>query len=224
MSTKIARCLLGLAVVAGAALAAAPALAQDAAAAEARLAEDPDDLALLVAAGRACLAEASVEDGDALKRAERHLDRALAQAPDDPQILAVHGTMLTLKARDATLPLMKMRHVQNGLKEMDRAVELAPMDFGIRYQRGATCLHLPAIFERAGTAVADFEHLLAMAEGAPGSVPPGQVTGIRLNLAQARINNGEADAARLLLESVLAASPDSSAAARAKSLLDSIGG
>ena len=182
---------------------------------EAAVSANPDDVALRVRAGRAWLELARRGDGDAVGKAEAHLDRALELAPDDPQILALSGTVLCLKGRDAKLPVFKMRHVQKGLKKMDRAVELAPMDFGIRWQRGATCLNLPPVFERSGTAVEDFTQLLAMAEHAPQSVPPAQVVEIKLNLARARMAAGESDAARALLgEMVESGSEETAARAR----------
>ncbi|MBN1826637.1 MAG: hypothetical protein JW958_10245 [Candidatus Eisenbacteria bacterium] len=222
MSHRITCCLLGLVIALAVSFAAAPVAAGEATEAESLLVQDPDNLSLLIRAGNACLAEARAGDGEALKRAEKHLDKALGQAPDDPWVLVLHGSMLALKGRDAMLPIMKMRHVKDGLKEMDRAVELAPMDFGIRYQRGAFCLNLPVIFERAGTAVDDFEQLLMMAEHAPGSVSEGEVLGIKLNLARARMQNGNAGDARSLLEGILAGSPDSASASEAKALLAEI--
>lgn len=189
---------------------------------ERRLAEDPANVSLIVEAGRACLGDAQRGDKAALKKAEKYLDRALSLAPDDPQTLVLHGSMLALKGRDAKLPIMKMRHVQNGLKEMDRAVELAPMDFEIRYQRGAYSLNLPDIFDRAGTAVEDFEHLLKMATQTPDSLSGEEVTGIRLYLAQAKIKVGDVEEARALLEKVRTESPDTVYADKANAILAGI--
>lgn len=203
---------------------AAQATAEDLQEIERRLAKSPADLSLIVAAGRACLVDAQSGDAKALNKAEEYLDKALSLSPDDPQILVLHGSMLALKGRDAKLPIMKMRHVQNGLKEMDRAVELAPMDFAIRYQRGAYCLNLPDIFERAETAVEDFESLLAMAAQSPDSLSTDTVAGIRLNLAQAKLKVGDLEEARELLESVMVLSPGTATADRAKTLLEKLDG
>lgn len=217
------RSLTLAAIMLGAALA-APAVAGETSGVELRLAEDPENVTLLVAAGREYLGKAQGGDGEALTKAEQYLDRAIALAPDEPKILVLHGSVLALKGRDAKLPVMKMRHVQNGLKEMDRAVELAPTDFEIRYQRGAYCLNLPDIFHRAGTAVEDFEHLIMMAELAPETVTAEELAGIRINLAQAKLKTGEVDEARALLESVREAMPDTEQAGRADALLAKIGG
>jgi Flp pilus assembly protein TadD len=191
---------------------------------ERRLAEDPTNISLIVTAGRAYLNDAQQGEGAAMKKAEELLDRALSLAPDNPQILVLHGSMLALKGRDARLPVMKMRHVQNGLKEMDRAVELAPMDFGIRYQRGAYCLNLPDIFQRAGTAVEDFEQLLKMASQVPDSVSNEEAISIRLSLAQAKLKVGDVEAARSLLETISTEMPGTAYADRAKAILDKIDG
>jgi len=157
--------------VARAALGAADPAPADPAALEARLAEHPEDVALMVETGSAWLELAVRGDKKATERAAELLGRAAELAPDSPQILVLHGTALTLKGRDAVLPLMKMRHVQSGLEELDKAVALAPLDVSIRMQRGMTCANLPAVFARADTALADFRQLQAIAERAPGTVP-----------------------------------------------------
>jgi tetratricopeptide (TPR) repeat protein len=197
----------------------APIEAQDTTGIERQPAEDPTNVSLVVAAARACLGEAQRGNGEALSKAEEYLDRALSMAPDNPQILVLHGSMLVLKGRDAKLPLMKMRYVQNGLKEMDRAVELAPKDFEVRYVRGVYALNLPDIFERSGTAVEDFECLLRMAVQAPDSLSSEQVAGIRLNLAQAKLKVGDVEDARALLEKVRTDSPGTAYAEQAGAIL-----
>jgi uncharacterized membrane-anchored protein len=108
------------------------------------------------------------------------------------------------------------------LKEMDRAVELAPADFEVRYVRGVYALNLPDIFGRAGTAVEDFEHLLRMTAQAPDSLSSEQVAGIRLNLAQAKLRVGDVEDARALLEKVRTDSPGTAYAEQAGVILAEI--
>jgi predicted Zn-dependent protease len=179
----------------------------------------PDDVVLRVIAGQAWLQTAAAGDDTAIARAEAHLDRALELAPDDPQVLVLHGTMLTLKGRQATEPALKMRHVADGLQEMDRAVELAPMDVAIRYRRGTTCLRLPLLFDRAGTAVEDFSHLLAMTEQASERPSAEEIPQLKLSLAEAHRRNGDLADARQLLRALIADSPDSLIAEDASRLL-----
>jgi hypothetical protein len=184
--------LFGIAVsfVAGAAFGGDETVLPDPAALEARLAESPKDLTLLVEAGSAWLARAMREEKHATERAADLLGRAVELAPDSAQILVLYGTALTLKGRDAVIPLLKMSHVQKGLAEMDRAVVLAPMDISIRMQRGMTCAKLPAVFARADTALVDFRHLQAMAARVPGTVPEGLVAEAKRQIARILAERG----------------------------------
>lgn len=224
MYREISHSLLALAIAVILLHAVTPAHAEQTNDVEQQLAGDPDNISLLLSAGQTFLHEARTGESDLLDKAEKYLDKALSLAPDNPHVLVLHGSMLALKGRDARLPVMKMRHVQNGLKEMDRAVELAPMDFGIRHQRGAYCLNLPDLFERADTAVVDFEHILMMSERTPGSMSNDEIAGIKLNLAHAMIKTGDVDGARELLNGVLADPTGSEYKSKASAMLAEIDG
>jgi tetratricopeptide (TPR) repeat protein len=187
------------------------------------VADDTPSVDHFLASGRASLRDAQQGDKDALKEAEGQLDRALSLAPDNAQVLALHGSMLVLKGRYATLPLMKMRHVQKGLEELDRAVELDPEDLQIRSRRGTYCLKLPVIFARAETAVEDFEHLLQVAAQNTGAFSSQEQIGLRLSLAQAKLKVGDVDEARALLESILHDAPGAAHAEQARALLEDMG-
>lgn len=82
-------------------------------------------------------------DEAALERAMRLCEETLARDPDHAQAMVWHGAGVILRARAAFQAHRRdegIRLWQQGLAEMDRAVELAPDDVGTRIPRGATLL------------------------------------------------------------------------------------
>ena len=66
-----------------------------------------------------------------------------------------------MRGRDAADPLDKMKYVEKGMDEMDRAVEIAPDDISVRLVRGINSLKLPSMFNRLPIAIKDLSFLLA---------------------------------------------------------------
>ncbi|MCP4545305.1 MAG: hypothetical protein GY835_02425 [bacterium] len=198
----------------GQVLADAAAIADD----EARLAENPDDIDLLLSVGKHYLEAARRGEKGATKMANKLLGHAIDLEPDNPRALLLAGGALIIKGRDATLPMMKMKHVNAGLELLDQVVALQPDDFAARFQRANNCANLPGIFNRSGTAVEDFRYLLGMARQAPEAVAPGYVTHIKLSLAKVLHNRGEKDQAQTLLTELIESPPTEDAVERARQL------
>ncbi len=199
-----------------------PALAEgcnDITRAEAKLDKDPDNLELLLEVGGHYLTLNREGDKDAGKKADKYLKKAVKLAPADCRALTLHGSVLILKGRDAMLPMNKMRHVNNGLELFDRAVTIQPNDFETRFQRANYCANLPGIFNRMGTAVGDFRHLLTMSIHSPDAVEPGYVTYIKLTLARLLDVQNETAEATALLQELIDTPPTEDAPARAEKLL-----
>lgn len=187
---------------------------------EARVAAEPQNVELMVELATAYQARGVAGDQDAVKQAESWASRALELAPENPELLCLHGGILALKGRDATLPFEKMRHVQNGLKEMDKAVELAPNNVSVRMTRGGYCLNLPDIFARVDTALIDYGHLAGMAAARPGALTPELVAQVELRLGQAHAKKGDYAAAGEHLSKAIRIAPDAKAATEARALLE----
>jgi len=161
-------------------------------------------------------------DAKAARTAEKALEEAVAMAPNDPRVLTYQGSLLILKGREAKLPFRKMQLVNAGLEKMDRAVKLAPKSVDARLQRAMHCLGLPAIFQRADTAVADFSYLLALAESQPGTLSDKMRAGIGLKLADAYLLcHRQGDALRALRQ-VAETFPGSEEAREASRRLDEL--
>jgi len=118
------------------------------------------------------------------------------------------------------MPVRKARYVNNGLKEMDKAVELDPNNVSIRMIRGSNSLSLPNFFDRAPTAVADFEYLTKLIEKSPNSFDPDYCAGVYLKLGLAYKKMDKMQKARTSWEKAAAASENSQAAKEALQLLE----
>lgn len=128
---------------------------------EAKLQQNPNDVATLVLLGKIFHDRGVAGDEDAVEKGFTYLDKALQLEPSNAVVLAYRGSLWTLRGRDAWWPFTKMKHVEKGIDELDKAVEIAPDDVKVRVVRGINSLNLPSMFKRLPTALKDFAFLLA---------------------------------------------------------------
>lgn len=119
--------------------------------------------------------QASGGDADAVEPAAEQLARLAAAVPADPVLLAYAGAAETLRARASWLPWRKLRHAEDGLAQIDKALALLPGDaraagpsglapaLEVRYVAANTFLALPAMFNRQARG----EQLLAELQALP---------------------------------------------------------
>jgi hypothetical protein len=111
-----------------------------------------------------------------MKRFERGMARTeevLAADPNHAEAMVWHGSGLLFRAGQAFQQKDMPKGMElwgRGLQEMNRAVEIAPDNVGVRIPRGATLMEAsrnvpptqaPALLK---TAVGDYEHVLALQE------------------------------------------------------------
>lgn len=131
---------------------------------EAQLQRAPHDVNALMKLGVLYHNEGVAGNEKSVEKGFSCFDTVLALDPTNAVALAYWGSLWTLRARDAWWPFTKMSHVDKGIDEMDKAVELAPDDVRVRLTRGINSVNLPSMFKRLGTALKDFTFLL----GHPG--------------------------------------------------------
>ncbi len=190
--------------------------------ARATLADAPDQSAAQFELAKA-LYFLAVEGDDPAAIESHGLFAALHQQdPDDPVILAYHGSTVMLQARRYLLPWKKMDRANSGLALMDRAIAAAPEQPEVRFVRAMSTANLPGFFERQPQTLADFAWLMDRAdaiEEAAALEPP--------HLAAALYRYGvlcaEADRpddARAAWRRAIDAAPDSGVAADARRALE----
>lgn len=103
-------------------------------------------------------------DKDATEKAEDVLHKLLKLDSLDAEAYCWLGSLLTIKGRDAWLPVSKVIYVNDGIEALDKAVKLAPQNISIRLVRANNSLSLPGFFNRLDTAIVDFEYVAHLRE------------------------------------------------------------
>ncbi len=184
---------------------------------EAQLAANPRDVNVLMNLGIAYHSQGVAGNEDAVDKGFACFDTLLSIEPTNAVALAFQGSLWTLRARDAWWPFTKMKYVDKGIDEMDKAVDLAPEDVSVRLTRGITSVNLPSMFHRLGTALKDFSFLL---ESAAFSHFDASLRGTIYRWAGvAYKQDGQTDKAKELLQKAIDVDPNSDNAKSAQQAL-----
>jgi tetratricopeptide (TPR) repeat protein len=124
------------------------------------LEQKPNDVETLMKLGKIYHDQGVAGNDDAVDKGFTCLDKVLQIDPSNAIALAYRGSLWTLRARDAWWPFTKMKDVDKGIDEMDKAVDLAPDNITVRLVRGINSVQLPSMFHRLPVALKDFEHML----------------------------------------------------------------
>jgi hypothetical protein len=126
---------------------------------QAELKNSPTNQNLLFKLGDLCHDEATNDNREATKLAEKYFLQLLALDPQNARARVLYGSTLTMKARDAFWPTTQMSYVNAGIKEMDAAVNLAPDDPVVRLARAVNNVHMPKFLGREEIVRADYAWL-----------------------------------------------------------------
>lgn len=117
----------------------------------------------------------AVQDGDALDRAEREVERLLEAGHAGPRLTAVltayEGALRTLRAKHGRWPHARLRDLQSGLRILDEIVGDHPDLVEPRYLRLMSCYYLPGFLGRGGSVREDFTELARLLPHARSTFP-----------------------------------------------------
>jgi tetratricopeptide (TPR) repeat protein len=133
--------------------------AQQLAELQSKFAADPTNTTLLFKLADLCHDEGGRDNRDAVKLAEKYFHQLLALEPTNALAMALLGSTLTMKGRDALWPNTQIKHVKEGNRTMDAAVKLAPDDPEVRFVRAINNFHMPKFLGREEIVQADFAWL-----------------------------------------------------------------
>lgn len=154
------------------------------------LAENPDEIALLVELGSMYSLHNDIDQAAVL------LDKAMSLAPEDPQVLAWHSAnaaKLSGARLDVTWGLYKLYTLKHALSELSRAVTLAPNDLSVRLVRLASFAHTGTINPLFTQVFDDEQWFKKLLIEHPRDVPV-QVEGqFYLSMAQAYFNQADSN-------------------------------
>ena len=134
---------------------------------EGQLKSDPTNTALLFKAGDLCHDEGARDNANAVVLAEKYLGRLLALDEKHAKGMALLGSVLTMRARDAFWPNTRLDYLKRGLNTMDAAVKLAPDDAEVRLIRAVNNFQMPNFLNRDEIARNDFEWIWEKVQAQP---------------------------------------------------------
>lgn len=158
-------------------------------------------------------------DKKAVKEAFNYLERSCQLDPKDPLTLGYLGSTETLKARDTWNPINKIGFVKQGVKKIDKAIEMAPDEISLRFLRANNSLALPSFFHRDKFAKEDFEYLLRLSKKHPEKFDKDALSGTYLGLGMVYKREEDILRARELWKKVIEVNPDSRDAEEAERML-----
>jgi tetratricopeptide (TPR) repeat protein len=174
------------------------------AALESRLQSEPTNTLILFQLGDLCHDEGANNDAKAVILADGYFKRLLVIDPDHAMARVMHGSVLTMKARDELWPITQLKYVKAGNREMDAAV---------------TNFHMPDILNRGEIVQEDLAWLWQQALLPDTSLNVGQKQTIALYYGQTRQKKNQLDEALQIWRAGLALAPKSPGAARLKEQL-----
>jgi hypothetical protein len=146
---------------------------------------------------------AAIERGLAGVAALRRSHPAGSATPLAVTVTAYQGALITLRAKHATWPPTKLRHLRSGLAILDSVVVHHPEHVEARWLRLMSCYSLPGVLGRKRSVSEDFSALAALLPGARAELPPEKYLPIvSFVLENASLSRGE----RARLEVLLAPS------------------
>jgi tetratricopeptide (TPR) repeat protein len=128
---------------------------------EEKIQQKPNDVETLITLGKIYHDQGAGGNEEAVDKGFKYLDKVIELDPVNPVAHAYRGSLWTMRGRDAWFPFTKLKHVNKGIDELDKAADLAPDNIAVRITRGINSTQLPSMFKRLGTALKDFSFLLA---------------------------------------------------------------
>ncbi len=184
------------------------------------LKQKPNDVETLTKLGELYHDQGVAGNDDAVEKGFTCFDKVLELDPSNAVALAYRGSLWTLRARDAWWPFTKMKDVDKGVDEMDKAVDLAPDNIPVRLVRGINSIHLPSMFRRLPIALKDFDYMLNDARFVRFN--PHLQSTIFCWAGIAYHNDGQTTKAKELLQKAISADPNSETARKAEDELKKI--
>jgi tetratricopeptide (TPR) repeat protein len=178
--------------------------------------KNPKDKDGLIRLGIAYHNLAIMEVKGASAKAFEYLKQVNKLLPEDPLILAVLGSSITMVGRDASNIVDKMRYVNEGTPMIDKAVNKAPDNVFIRMTRSENSAGLPKMFGRINFVKEDLLHIEGIIKRAPKEVPVDLQTVVYYKLGNIFRSEKDESKAKSYFKKAAELSPDSEWGKRAK--------
>lgn len=187
---------------------------------EALVQKNPNDVGVLIELGTLYHNQGGAGNEDAVEKGFTYLDKALQLDSTNAIALAYRGSLRTMRGRDAWWPFTKLSHVDKGIDEMDKSVDISSDNITVRLVRGINGVQLPSMFNRLSTSIKDFDYLLG--DKRFSYLDSSLQSRIYCWAGVAQSRDHRAGRAKELLQKAIAASPNSDTARRAEQELNNL--
>lgn len=99
-------------------------------------------------------------DRQAVERGQELLEQALSLDPNNAYALGYYGSILSLKARDASMPWIKVKYAKQGFEQLDKSIQMEPNDLDVRLIRAMNSYQVPKIMKRLALSLEDFNFII----------------------------------------------------------------
>lgn len=124
------------------------------------LKNDPNNVQALIALGVHYHDLGVAGDSKAVEQAEQLLKKALSLDPNNAYATGYYGSVLSLKARDASMPWTKVKFAKQGFEQLDKSIQMNPDDLDVRLIRAMNSYQVPKMMNRLPLSIEDFEFII----------------------------------------------------------------
>jgi len=121
---------------------------------------EPNNISALTALG-VHYHDLSVEgDKKAVDKGKQIFEKVLSLNPTNAFATGYYGSILSLKARDASMPWTKIKYAKRGFRQLDKSIQMNPDDLDVRLIRAMNSYQVPKIMKRLNLAIEDFNFII----------------------------------------------------------------
>lgn len=181
------------------------------------LKNDPNNIQALVALGVHYHDLGVVGDSKAVEQGEQLLKKALSLDPNNAYATGYYGSILSLKARDASMPWTKVKFAKQGFEQLDKSIQMNPDDLDVRLIRAMNSYQVPKMMSRLPLSIEDFEFIIKHKKFE--SWTPDNRAFVYLHFGKALEKDEQHEKAKQMFELAIKEAPLSKSAQEAKKLV-----
>jgi tetratricopeptide (TPR) repeat protein len=175
---------------------------------------EPNNIQALIALGVHYHDLGVAGDHKAVERGEELLQKALSLDPNNAYAMGYYGSILSLKARDASMPWTKVKYAKQGFEQLDKSIQLNPDDLDVRLIRAMNSYQVPKFMKRLPLSLEDFDFIIKHSKFE--SWTPDHRAFVYLHFGKALEKDEQPEKAKEFFELAMKEAPGSKAAQEAK--------
>lgn len=121
---------------------------------------EPNNIQALIALGVYYHDLGVAGDHKAVEQGEKFLKKAVSMDSTNAYATGYYGSILSLKARDASVPWTKVKYAKQGFEQLDKSIQMEPNDLDVRLIRAMNSYQVPKIMKRLALSLEDFDFII----------------------------------------------------------------